>query len=93
MQPLGDHLGTDQNIDLPRPHRLEDGQIVFAIGGGVTVETRHPGLWKELLHLLLDPFRTDTEPGHPSRAAGRAQRIGMLAVPAVVAEQYPLVAV
>ena len=63
MVALGDHLGADQDIDLPRPHRLEDLQKVPAVGGGIGIKTGDAGLGQEQPRLLFDPLGAESD-GH-----------------------------
>ena len=76
--PLGDHLGTDQDVDLAAGEALQEALRRAAAARRIAIEPRHRGGRKEIGHLALDALRPDPDaleerPG-AVRTGGRAAR-------------------
>ena len=57
VQPLGDHLRADQDVNFPAAERPERFVIRTLARHGVRIHPRHPGRRKHLPHHGLDLFR------------------------------------
>ena len=56
MMTLGDHLGPDEDVDLPGPKRREQGEVGSPTSHRVPVHSRDDGFRHELLYLLFHPL-------------------------------------
>ena len=66
IMPLGDHLGTNQNIDLPRHHFIDQPLMGTLAAGGVAIHPRYPRAGEEFGQFLLQslgagPLRFDIQ--------------------------------
>jgi hypothetical protein len=59
IEPLGDHLGTQQNIDLTGPKLSQHFGIRTSTGHGVGIHPRKTCLWKKSPDCLFDPLGAD----------------------------------
>ena len=63
VETLGDHLGTEENIDLAPRHAFEDAVVRPFRTGGVEVHPRDPCFGKSQRNEMLELLRPD--PAHP----------------------------
>ena len=57
IMPLGDHLCTDQDVNLSSRHLLYQPMVSSFAAGGVAIHARHPGLGEKLPDLLFETLR------------------------------------
>jgi len=74
IEPLGDHLGADQDVDLPPPHPLENpvmAHLEVVVSRSIRAMRAAGTAWREPLQLLVPSprFRTVSAP-HLGHAAG-----------------------
>src|SRR6266446_7344629 len=60
IETLGDHLRTDENVDLPTPKSAKGLSIGIFSYHSIRIHPPQPGFWKKLLNNAFDLFGTET---------------------------------
>src|ERR1700704_3065916 len=60
IEALGDHLRTDQNVDLSTPKSAKGLSIGIFSYHSIRIHPSQPGFWKKLLDNAFDLFGTET---------------------------------
>src|SRR5690348_12705181 len=60
MQPFGDHLRAEQNIDFARPKIAENPAVIFLALERIRIHARDAGRWEKFRQNFLDLLRADT---------------------------------
>ena len=61
MKPLGDHLGPNENIAFVVSESIDDILVGVFITRGVKVHAQHACIREELLYLIFDALRSETD--------------------------------
>ena len=59
MQPFGDHLGADEDVDLTGPELVQDMTVILLALKDVRVHSLDPGFRKHPLENQLHPLRAN----------------------------------
>ena len=87
IEPLGYHLGADQNIYFPFGELSQNPRFLLFVLGGVRVEAFYAGIWEECPQLFLYLLGAVSQKSHRSLSALGAGGGGRLRMSAPVAAQ------
>ena len=87
IEPLADHLRTNQDVGAPCPEIHDNALVGIASAGGVEIHTRHMSFRKHLAHLLLNLLSTKTTRMQLGRAATGTLRGHSIGVTTIMTRQ------
>ncbi len=93
VKPFGDHLRSDQNIDLPRPELIQNHFMGIFFAGRVSVHPRDPCLREKTRPFAFDLLGAESRKAQERRFAGGTRVRNFFLIITVMAKQKSLLLV